>query len=154
MADRPTESSMLNERAHEQPVAPALDDGEIEELVGDQEYATAFGEDLERTLDVDSWATGLDWEGAVARLKIEIRSAVAREEELRRLIRSELLPRIGNVCVPVLVAFVGEPSRIDQDSGFRKGCGRRAIKAGYLANVDYSFHPVAGVRLAVVGECS
>src|SRR5688572_4679611 len=88
---------MLNERAHEQPVAPALDDGEIEELVGDQEYATAFGEDLERTLDVDSWATGLDWEGAVARLKIEIRSAVAREEELRRLIRSELLPRIGNV---------------------------------------------------------
>ncbi|MBI5481675.1 MAG: hypothetical protein HY906_22655 [Deltaproteobacteria bacterium] len=95
MADPRPEQSTVNERAQAQPVAPALDEAEVEEFVGDQEYEASFGEDLERTLDVDTWATGLDWEGAVARLKTEIRSAVEREEALRRLVRDELLPRIG-----------------------------------------------------------
>ena len=95
MADLQPKRSTVTERAQAQPVSPALEDGELEELVGDQEYEASFGEDLERTLDVDTWATGLDWEGAVARLKIEIRSAVEREEALRRIVRDELLPRIG-----------------------------------------------------------
>ncbi|HYS04304.1 MAG TPA: hypothetical protein VEW47_03845 [Candidatus Dormibacteraeota bacterium] len=98
MADRHPEPSTIGERAQARPVAPALDDEELEELLGDQEYETAFGEDLERTLDVDTWATGLDWEGAVARLKTEIRSAVEREDALRRLVRDELLPRIGQAA--------------------------------------------------------
>lgn len=98
MADRHPDQSRIKERAQIQPVAPALDDAEIETLVGDREYEASFGEDLERTLDVDTWATGLDWEGAVARLKIEIRSAVEREEVLRRVVRDELLPRIGKVA--------------------------------------------------------
>jgi hypothetical protein len=95
MADQQPGKSTVTERAQAQPVAPALDDPELETLVGDQEYEASFGEDLERTLDVDTWATGLDWEGAIARLKTEIRSAVEREEALRRIVRDELLPRIG-----------------------------------------------------------
>jgi hypothetical protein len=95
MADQQPGQSTVTERAQAQPVAPALDDPELETLVGDQEYEASFGEDLERTLDVDTWATGLDWEGAIARLKTEIRSAVEREEALRRIVRDELLPRIG-----------------------------------------------------------
>src|SRR5437762_2091460 len=95
MADRQPEQSTITERAQAQPVAPAFDDADLEALVGDQEYEASFGEDLERTLDVDTWATGLDWEGAVARLKTEIRSAVEREEALRRIVRDELLPKIG-----------------------------------------------------------
>src|SRR5262245_43698605 len=93
MAQRPSEDRPFEAAPQAQPVEPAL--GDIDELVGDQEYGQAFGEDLERTLDVDTWATGLDWEGAVARLKTEIRSAVEREEALRRLVREELLPKIG-----------------------------------------------------------
>src|SRR5262249_37950664 len=37
-------------------------------FIGDREFQEAFGEDLARTLDVDTWTTGIDWEGAVARL--------------------------------------------------------------------------------------
>jgi hypothetical protein len=93
MANRSSEDRPVDEAPQTQPAEPTLDD--IDELVGDQEYGQSFGEDLERTLDVDTWATGLDWEGAVARLKTEIRSAVEREEALRRLVRQELLPKIG-----------------------------------------------------------
>jgi hypothetical protein len=95
MADRNPEPETVGERAQARPAAPALDEAEVEQLVGDHEYEASFGEDLERTLDVDTWTTGIDWEGAVARLKTEIRSAVEREEALRRIVREELLPRIG-----------------------------------------------------------
>jgi hypothetical protein len=64
-------------------------------FVGDQEYAEAFGEDLALTLDVDNWVTGIDWEGAVARIREEIRTAVLREDLLRETVRKDILPRIG-----------------------------------------------------------
>ncbi len=95
MAHGPLDENGINERAQAQPPEPATDALDVEELIGDQEYEQSFGEDLERTLDVDTWATGLDWEGAVARLKSEIQSAVEREEALRRVVRDELLPQIG-----------------------------------------------------------
>ncbi|MGA9306240.1 MAG: hypothetical protein WBW31_12635, partial [Candidatus Sulfotelmatobacter sp.] len=95
MADPQSEPTTQKELAPMEPLEPALEETEVKELVGDQEYEVSFGEDLERTLDVDTWATGLDWEGAVARLKIEIRSAVEREETLRRIVRDELLPKLG-----------------------------------------------------------
>jgi len=66
-----------------------------EPIVGDREYKASSGEDLVRTLDIESWSTGFDWEAAVDRLKQEISSAVGREEALRRIAREELLPRIG-----------------------------------------------------------
>lgn len=97
MANGDPPSISSNERAQAQPITPALDDAELAELVGDQDYGEAFGENLAQTLDLDTWATGLDWEGAIARLKTEIRSAVEREEALRRLVRDELLPRIGTL---------------------------------------------------------
>lgn len=62
--------------------------------VGDEEYAAAFGEGLRQTIDVDTWAPGIDWEGAVSRLREEIQSAVGREEELRTTVRNDILPRI------------------------------------------------------------
>jgi hypothetical protein len=76
-------------------MSPAQDADVQELFVGDREYAEAFGEDLARTLDVDTWATGVDWEGAVLRLRSEIEAAVLREESLRETVRREVLPRIG-----------------------------------------------------------
>jgi hypothetical protein len=74
----------------------AVREADVQDLfVGDREYAEAFGEDLARTLDVDTWATGVDWEGAIARLRNEIEAAVHREESLRETVRREVLPRIG-----------------------------------------------------------
>src|SRR5579884_1968769 len=57
----------VTERQAARATAPAQEADVQELFVGDREYAQAFGEDLARTLDVDTWATGIDWEGAVAR---------------------------------------------------------------------------------------
>jgi hypothetical protein len=63
-------------------------------LVGDADFADAFGEDLSHTLDVDAWPTGIDWEGAVARIRAEVQQAVDRESVLRESVRQEILPEI------------------------------------------------------------
>ena len=93
MAEQPGNPQTTKVDAQAPP--PALSSGEAEELVGDQEFGEAYGEQLKRTLDLDTWATGIDWEGAVARLKSEIRDAVTREEKLRRIVQKKLLPLIG-----------------------------------------------------------
>src|SRR5437870_11064347 len=95
MTSRETDPSTLTGRGHAEDPAPAVDDSDAAELVGDAEYEHAFNEKLARTLDVDTWATGIDWEGAVARLRSEIAAAVHREESLREIVRREVLPKIG-----------------------------------------------------------
>lgn len=47
-------------------------------------------------LDIDTWSTGVDWEAAIARLKAEISSAVGREDEFTRVMRTELLPKLNS----------------------------------------------------------
>jgi hypothetical protein len=88
----------VKERQAARATAPAQEADVQELFVGDREYAQAFGEDLAHTLDVDTWATGIDWEGAVARLRNEIEAAVHREESLRETVRREVLPKIGKVA--------------------------------------------------------
>jgi hypothetical protein len=65
---------------------------EEEELYGDDDYREAFGEDLEATLDLDKWSTGLDLASVMDRFRKEIATAVKKEERLRGLVRSELFP--------------------------------------------------------------
>lgn len=93
----PSPPSTVSERQAARRTTPAREpEPEAQQVfIGDREYQEAFGEDLARTLDVDTWATGIDWEGAVARLRSEIEAAVQREESLRDIVRREVLPRIG-----------------------------------------------------------
>lgn len=93
MSVKPVDST-IGQREAVRATNPSPDE-EANILVGDQEFRTAFGEDLARTLDVDTWATGIDWEGAIARLRNEIQAAVGREEALRETVRRQILPRIG-----------------------------------------------------------
>lgn len=89
------EKATVAEREAGRPTSPSPETDAQDTLLGDREYEEAFGEDLARTLDVDTWATGIDWEGAVARLREEIATAVHREESLRDIVRREVLPKIG-----------------------------------------------------------
>ncbi len=97
MANSDKNISPENNGDQEQPTEPILENDQIDEMVGDQEYAEAFGENFDQTLNIDTWATGLDWEGAVDRLRREIIAAVGREEVLRETVRREILPRLGKV---------------------------------------------------------
>jgi hypothetical protein len=82
----------IAKRRAEQGVSPTPD--VTADLVGDADFSEAFGEDLAHALDVDTWPTGIDWEGAVARIRAEVEQAVEREEVLRENVRREILPQI------------------------------------------------------------
>ena len=69
--------------------------------VGAAEFKESFGEDLSRTLDLDTWRVGEDLAQAYARIEAEIRDAVAHEDVLWSVIRARLFPR--------LAAYLGAP---------------------------------------------
>lgn len=64
--------------------------------VSPEEFAAAFGEELQRTLDVDTWSSGQDLALVYGRLADEVREAVAREEALLTTVRAEIFPRLGS----------------------------------------------------------
>lgn len=74
------------------PLRPSREAGNF---VGEEDFRAAFGESLSSTLDLDTWDTGLDLEGVMARFKPEIASAVDREGQVRAAIRSRILPMLG-----------------------------------------------------------
>lgn len=65
------------------------------ELFGDEDFRTAFGEDLSATLDLGTWTDGFDVESVMARFRREIAEALAKEERLRAVIKDSLLHRIA-----------------------------------------------------------
>lgn len=64
--------------------------------VAPEEFTRSFGEDLHRTLDVDTWITGEDLNAIYDRLEAEVRDAVEHEEEMLSRIRKEIFPRLGD----------------------------------------------------------
>lgn len=70
------------------------DDDEEEELTGDEDFRGSFREDLARTLNLETWAEGLDLQAIIERYKEEIGGAVRKEDQLRSIIRQELLPQL------------------------------------------------------------
>ncbi|RKG78558.1 hypothetical protein D7W82_32120 [Corallococcus sp. CA049B] len=71
-----------------------FDDDDDEELTGDEDFRGSFREDLERTLNMETWAEGLDLQVIMERYRQEIGGAIQKEDQLRSVIRQELLPRL------------------------------------------------------------
>jgi hypothetical protein len=62
---------------------------ENESLISADTFSVAYGEPLDRTLDIDSWQTGGDLEGLYERLEREVRAAVEIENTQRETIRRD-----------------------------------------------------------------
>ncbi|HEU4323877.1 MAG TPA: hypothetical protein VFS21_12080 [Roseiflexaceae bacterium] len=62
--------------------------------IGADEFAAAFGESLEKTLNIDNWRVGDDIAAAHERLEREITESIAQENDLRDRIRNELFPLV------------------------------------------------------------
>lgn len=60
-----------------------------------ESFAQSFGEDIHKTLDVDTWTSGQDLAAIYSRTEAEVRDAVEREEALLQAIRAKVFPRIG-----------------------------------------------------------
>jgi hypothetical protein len=76
------------------PNSPTLPDrDDYLELEGD-EFRAAFGEPLDRTLDLATWQPGDDLAALYERLEREIAGAVEQEDRIRERIRAELFPYV------------------------------------------------------------
>jgi hypothetical protein len=98
------------------PLAPELVD--LVEVTAD-DFRESFGEDLQRTLDVDTWLPG-DLGEEYSRIEREVREAVEQEDELQRRIRADVFPLLktrlkapknAGVYGPVEVPLVKEIHR-------------------------------------------
>jgi hypothetical protein len=65
-----------------------------QDFVDPHAYASAYGEPIGVTLNIDSWQSGGNLEGLYQRLEAEVQSAVEIENSQRDLIRRDLLPRV------------------------------------------------------------
>ena len=74
----------------------ALDTKGESELILPGEYKAAYGEELSKTLDLDTWNTGEELAGLYQRLEEEILEAVRQEDEMRTRIRDVIFPELRN----------------------------------------------------------
>ena len=65
-----------------------------EDLTTSDPFTRAFGDSLDRILDIESWTAGADLTNTYARLEHEVRLAVDQDRRLRGTIRDTLFPRI------------------------------------------------------------
>lgn len=68
---------------------PMVDDGVV-----DQEFRSAYGESLSRTLDLETWERGLNLAENFERLDREVGEAIQQEDAIRRKVRDIVLPQI------------------------------------------------------------
>jgi hypothetical protein len=84
---------MANELNPEDVQAGLPNPADTLDLAGD-EFRAAFGESLDRTLDLDTWRPGADLVAMYERLEQEIAGAVQQEDRIRERIRNELFPYV------------------------------------------------------------
>jgi len=76
------------------PRRPSPVGGAPDPFIEGRAFESAYGEPLERTLDLDTWGPGGDLAGLYERLEEEVRAAVRTERALRRTMRQDVLPRL------------------------------------------------------------
>jgi hypothetical protein len=82
---------MDGSRALDRARDPRLEAGEE---ITPEEFAEGFGEDIHRTLDVETWQTGEDLGAVYSRIDAEVREAVEQEKEHRKAIRRVVFPQL------------------------------------------------------------
>lgn len=83
----------MDDRAAALPTAQDLSRSP-EEITPD-DFTAGFGEDIHRTLDVDTWRSGEDLAAIYNRIDAEVQDAVRQEEEHRRTIRKIVFPELA-----------------------------------------------------------
>jgi hypothetical protein len=86
MSDKPTEFPHLDQNLEAK-------DNHVP-LLGDDEYSRATGEDLSKTLDLNTWQSGVDLIGMYQRIEQEVAESVNAEHGLRNNIRTEVFPKL------------------------------------------------------------
>jgi hypothetical protein len=83
-------------------------------FIRDDDYRSAFGEELADTLDLGSWEGGLDPKNILKRFKAQISTAVHQEDVIRDAIRKEFFPRLNKLrdAPPSAGVYQASPERL------------------------------------------
>jgi hypothetical protein len=63
-------------------------------FIGDDDYRSSFKEDLESTIDLSTWSSGLDIEKLIADIQAQISHSVTAEETIEATVRTEILLKL------------------------------------------------------------
>jgi hypothetical protein len=66
-------------------------------FIGDDDYRSSFNEDLDATLDLDTWSMGLDIERLIADIHSQISHSSTAEEVIRETVRTQVLRKLQEV---------------------------------------------------------
>jgi hypothetical protein len=127
---------------------------EPEELEGAADSAAsgfvqAFGEPLERVLDLDTWHGGTDLQGLYERLELDSRigEALTQEDRAAAAIRAELLPRLRDRSRPGAPALGGVwPIRLDELEKIHRG----TLFAGHVDACDSTVQVHESLALTII----
>lgn len=117
-----------------------------------EEPAIEAPADLARTLDIDTWSNGPDWEAAVERLRDEIAAAVTREGEFERTMRDQLLHKLNARAgaPPEAGVYRAEPDEVASVHEGLLFCGRVEAVDGTALTHDTLPLGITQIGVAVV----
>ncbi len=118
-------------------------------LVGDDEFKTATGEPIERTLDLSTWQVGVDLGALYAKLEAEVGPALTQERRIQNLVRTEIFPHLGGPDAPS-EAGVHRAQPVDLEEVHRK-----VLFSGQLDSCDGTSitHDTLLLTVTQIGIC-
>ncbi len=119
-------------------------------LVDPDEYASAHGETLEETLNLDNWEAGLDLSALYQRLEAEIGPAIEQERRIQATVRRELFPLLAQAhdAPPEAGVHVAEAADLEDAT-------RKVLFSGQLETCDgtTATHDSLLVTVTQIGIC-
>jgi hypothetical protein len=112
-------------------------------------FVEAFGEPLERVLDLATWRGGTDLQGLYERLELDSRigEAIAQEDRAAAAIRAELLPRLRDRSRPGAPPLAGMwPIKLDELEKIHRG----TLFAGHVDACDSTVQVHESLALTII----
>ncbi|WP_338865483.1 hypothetical protein [Myxococcus stipitatus] len=124
-----------------------------DELQGDDNFLADYGEDMGRTLDLDTWLPEFALEQVMDRLTREISQSVNTEDKLRARIRQEILPLIrGHPGGPEEAGvYSAEPAQFEAIYQSLLFAGRVEAVNGSFASYESLPMGITQIGIAIVG---
>ncbi len=119
------------------------------DFVDPHAYASAYGEPIGVTLNIDGWQSGGDLEGLYQRLETEVYSAVQFEDAQRDLIRREILPHISTRPGVPSCAGCYRVTRNDLERTHKTLLFNGAVEACDGTSVEHDTLPVTITQIGV-----
>ncbi len=119
-------------------------------LIADDEFKTATGESIERTLDLSTWEAGVDLRALYQRLESEVGPAMEQERRVQNVVRTNIFPLLREAPDAPAEAGVHQAQPADLEEVHRK-----VLFSGQLDTCDGTTitHDTLLLTVTQIGVC-